>query len=491
MWYFVLIVILVLVQIYLAPYTKVEESFNIQAIHDLLQHGINISAYDHLEFPGVVPRTFIGPIIVAIISAPAHYVFTRCDLPLVFSLYLSRSVLAGINLTALFLVIRQVRTNFGNSVAKITCFITLSQFHFLFYISRPLPNTFAMSSVLFAIYFLLKNEVGSFIWTSAFAILIFRSELVVFLGLFLLTELLCRNTSVEIVFAHGVCALLIWVVLSLGIDSYFWQQLVWPEGVVFYFNVILNKSSAWGVLPFHAYFTSLLPKAIGPLVPILIPIAVVFDSRFIKLSVPCLGFILIYSILPHKELRFVMYAIPVLNIVAARGWAYFSNNWGKSFVYKLVCLILSGLFLMTFTGSNIMLMCSVDNYPGGVALEKFHRYVSPTAEVNLHMDNLVCQTGAVRFGQLNPNWVYNKTEHLKPGSVDTLKFSHLLVDMSTDYQVYKSTHTVLFTVRGYSRLILSSDWPFLEVVTVPKIVALQHKNYESRIGKFADALDRK
>lgn len=61
-----------------APFTKVEESFNIQATHDILFYGIpwtNSSTalsqqYDHVEFSGSVPRTFIGALVVAGFTSP-------------------------------------------------------------------------------------------------------------------------------------------------------------------------------------------------------------------------------------------------------------------------------------------------------------------------------------------------------------------------------------------------------------------------------------
>jgi alpha-1,6-mannosyltransferase len=74
----VLIPTLILLHLTVAPFTKVEESFNIQAAHDFLTYGISLSRpvarikafYDHVKFPGAVPRTFIGALVLAGVSNP-------------------------------------------------------------------------------------------------------------------------------------------------------------------------------------------------------------------------------------------------------------------------------------------------------------------------------------------------------------------------------------------------------------------------------------
>ena len=87
-----LLVVVSLIHLRTCPYSKVEESFQIQATHDIYYYGIPLPIssstfynndddngsgsdsdndyskyYDHLQYPGVVPRTFVGPTVLALL----------------------------------------------------------------------------------------------------------------------------------------------------------------------------------------------------------------------------------------------------------------------------------------------------------------------------------------------------------------------------------------------------------------------------------------
>lgn len=69
-----LVAALIVLHVLVAPYTKVEESFHVQAIHDILAFGLpgsqdlEYADYDHFAFPGAVPRTAVGDVVLAKLS---------------------------------------------------------------------------------------------------------------------------------------------------------------------------------------------------------------------------------------------------------------------------------------------------------------------------------------------------------------------------------------------------------------------------------------
>jgi alpha-1,6-mannosyltransferase len=78
-------------------------------------------------------------------------------------------------------------------------------------------------------------------------------------------------------------------------------------------------------MPFHWYFANAIPRSTTVAIPFIIigqfykAKGRYIDYDILKIISPGILFVLLYSLLPHKELRFIFPALTLLNIGAAFG----------------------------------------------------------------------------------------------------------------------------------------------------------------------------
>jgi len=476
-----------LAHLLVSPYTKVEESFNMQATHDILTYGVPISPqnatafltekYDHKSFPGSVPRTFVG----ALLLAGASMLVGGAGQLMV------RGLLGVLNILALYNVKDAVDTAYGKTAGRWYILLQASQFHVMYYASRTLPNMFAFALTTTALGNLIivkainsksaksakRRRLALYLLTVAG--IIFRSEIAILLTAETVYLLIHQRASLknEIIPA-AVAGVILGLAITVSVDSLFWQQYaMWPEWVGFYYNTILGKSSEWGTSPYHFYFLNALPRLLlNPMtVLVCIPMALnVYAKISQDILVPHLAFIIAYSFLPHKEWRFIIYSVPAFTAVAAGGAGWIWTRKAKTVWYRLLSL---GLVLSTigsFALSGGLLYISSLNYPGGEALHKLHQLV-PEDGVRVHMDNLACQTGVTRFQEVRPTWLYDKTEGEQLDPMFWQQFDYVLAE--SPERVIGSWQPIA-TAEGYAGISLSSlrrlEWP---VKMEPKIHILR------------------
>ncbi|XP_024935668.1 probable Dol-P-Man:Man(7)GlcNAc(2)-PP-Dol alpha-1,6-mannosyltransferase isoform X2 [Cephus cinctus] len=369
---------------------------------------------------------------------------------------------------------------FGLQFTKWFVAITVTQYHFMYYLSRPLPNIMAMPLVLLALFGWLRRSYVIFIWSSAAAIIIFRAELAMLLGLFLLYDIANMKLTVQRLLKIAVPAGIFFLALTITVDSIFWGRLLWPEGEVFYFNTFLNKSSQWGTSPFLWYFYSALPRGLA-LSYILIPLGLFWDARVRALTVPGILFVLFFSFLPHKELRFIIYVFPLLNVSAAAACHRIWENRAKTSWNSFLALAVLGHLALNAIFSMFLLCVAGSNYPGGLAITRLHRLEKDAPQpVYVHIDVLTAQTGVSRFTQTNRSWTYSKQENLTIDDPEMLKFTHLLMEAKSKYspniKPYLKTHDILDSVDGFSHIALNYNMiPPIRIKTKPTIFIMKRK----------------
>lgn len=406
---------------------------------------------------------------------------------------------------------------------RLLLLISALQFHLPFWASRTTPNSLAMPGVLTALALVLprglaheRSHLAGVALLTALCVIV-RLEL---LGLLAAVGLYLVHSrvhgwrydtdphpfeSVAKLAGTAQASLTLSAAASALVDSHMWRAKVWliPEIEAARFNVVEGRSAEWGVSPWHEYLTASLPKLLSFTLPLAVlgcllavlaaawPVAQPGQSdpparrgQWKRIdaalaardegTTPLLALILLpaaqvglLSLLAHKEWRFISYAVPLLNVLAALAASLFLCP--ASFrptaalprtVRRLAPFVPLGLLALTAGTTLLATMASTLNYPGGEALARLHAEAERSealratagAQVSAHIDVLPAMTGVTLFQSVHlsrpsagafglealpavlpsleaeqrTHWRYDKTEDLAPDAQAWGEFTHVL-----------------------------------------------------------------
>ncbi|RWW38500.1 hypothetical protein BHE74_00056260 [Ensete ventricosum] len=121
--------------------------------------------------------------------------------------------------------------------------------------------------------------------------------------------------------------------------------------------------------------------------------------------VPVFCFVLLYSKLPHKELRFIIGSIPMFNVSAAITASRLYINKKKD-GWRWLYIMLLGSFLISLGCSVMTFIASYYNYPGAYALKALQQAdtSNTTKEKFVHIDAFTAMNGVSRFCENEYPW---------------------------------------------------------------------------------------
>ena len=198
------------------------------------------------------------------------------------------------------------------------------------------------------------------------------------------------------------------------------------------------------------------------------------------------SFVFFYSILPHKELRFLFPVLPLWNISAATALVHLfgigmspTNPNQKQLIASkpvkegdlenlLTCasiVVRAATVLALLAGSCVTILslgASRLNYPGGVAMHEMHAIGAGRAKealangtcLKVHVGVFPAMTGVSRFSEKGPPWRYSKQEDVDAAWLLENEFDYLLSANATVEGFY-----LVKSVEGFSGLQLLSRSP--------------------------------
>ncbi|KAH0568265.1 hypothetical protein KQX54_019890 [Cotesia glomerata] len=240
--------------------------------------------------------------------------------------------------------------------------------------TRTLINTLETSLTMIALSIFPWNEKdkhkSNFIWLVGFMFFIRPTAAIMWAPLCLYHVYIFKKSIIQLIkdyFFIGLCV----SGIAIAIDSYCYGQLVVTPWEFFKVNVLTNVANHYGKQPLLWYLYSALPVFL--LIKVIILPFVIRDIIYEKklISKPLISLVIIvwtitiYSLLPHKEHRFILPLIPLL--------VYLITNFNyQTYVSEKLKNII--VFILLFINFGLLCYIGVVHQQGSTKIMHYLRY---------------------------------------------------------------------------------------------------------------------
>ncbi len=252
----------------------------------------------------------------------------------------------------------KTKTQKLNWVPMLLWHVVLDWFCFYCGVS-PFSNSLETCLTTMALYMYYKFENAThhvdkywkFLYLAGFAVVVRPTNLFIWIPFLLLR----RPFSTKDVMMGIAPMVLLWLFISIALDTFMYGQFTFVMWNFIQFNVIQQMSHLYGVQPWHWYFTQGLPVILGfQVIPFLWACKSFKNfTRNLKFLFLILIYVItVYSVFAHKEFRFIFPIVPICIIYISIGTQNLKERSQSSFIWKVLVamyVILNVIIMLYFS----------------------------------------------------------------------------------------------------------------------------------------------
>ncbi|KAJ8391631.1 hypothetical protein AAFF_G00087720 [Aldrovandia affinis] len=257
-------------------------------------------------------RGFAYPLFIAIIYKTLH--FLNCDMVqlLVWLPRVAHALLAALADIKLYSLVQRLE---HPDVAKWTYFCQLSSWFTWYCCTRTLTNTMETVLTTMALHYYplpgsKTHSSSKYLTLVALAILVRPTALIVWLPL-LGWHFWQEDDKLKLLTRHALPIGALTLGISTLVDCVLYGKWTLVQLNFLKFNVLHNVAEFYGSHPWHWYLTQGFAVVLGPLLPFFLHGCTLTPQRYRILLVTIVWTVLVYSLLAHKEFRFIYPVLPL------------------------------------------------------------------------------------------------------------------------------------------------------------------------------------